>query len=100
MTLSALRSSATVALTAFAFSESVSFPLGALTSTGEVVVPDWSGKRWSMTSVARWLSVPGMSKFSVVRSPARPASTTSTTAITTHAATTHQRWRPHQWPSR
>ncbi len=72
---------------AFAYFWSVSTPLDACSTIGLVPLA-WAGKECVSASVARWLSVPGSDRLSLVLSPSPCEIATSATVTTNHTATT------------
>src|SRR5665213_2308907 len=91
-TWGALARSDAAVLTAPEYLESVSCPLGAWRMIGLVPL-DWTGNDLASSSVARWLSVPGSERLSLVLSPSRWETPTSTTAATTQTIATTKRRR-------
>ncbi len=91
-TSGALATSAAAWLTAFAYFESVSFPLPACSTIGLVPFA-WFGNDLLSASVARWLLVPGSDRLSLVLSPSRWETPTNTTATTIHMPKTTNRRR-------
>jgi len=78
--------------TAFEYFASVSLPLWACRTIGLVPFA-WSGKDRSSVSVARWESVPGSDRFSLVFSPSRWDTAISAIAATSQTPSTTRRRR-------
>jgi len=91
-TCGALATEAAAAFTASAFFGSVRVPRGAWMTIGLLPLA-WAGKACSSASVARWLSVPGSDRESLVVSPSRWETTTAATVTTSHTTSTARRWR-------
>ena len=91
-TFGALATSAAASLTAVAYLASVSLPLWACSTIGLVPFA-WSGNDLASVSVARWLSVPGSDRLSLVLSPRRWETATSAIVATSQMPSTTNRRR-------
>ena len=91
-TCGAFATSAAAWSTAFEYFASVSLPLWACSTIGLVPFA-WSGKDRSSVSVARWLSVPGSDRLSLVFSPSRWETATSAIVTTSQTPSTTKRRR-------
>jgi hypothetical protein len=82
-TFGAFATSAAAWLTALAYLESVNLPFAACRTIGLVPFA-CAGDDLLSVSVARWLSVPGSERLSLVLSPSRWETPTTATANATH----------------
>src|SRR5450755_2387376 len=93
-----LATSAAESLTAPAYLESVSWPLEVCRTIGLVPFA-WLGNDFARMSAACWLSVPGNDRLSLVLSPSRCETATSTTETTNQTPSTMKRRRTENRPT-